>query len=159
MRYFEGLTQENLIKARYKDLAKQHHPDVGGDKASMQEINTQYEQVLRGHYQAAGKSMPEIDDLLEKDHALREKLCCIAGIVDLVIEICGSWIWITGNTRAHADTLKKNNFLWAPKKKAWYWRAEAKRRYSKNTLSMDQIRDRHGSLSVNGNKFRKTALA
>ncbi len=30
MKYFEALTEECEIKARYKELAKAHHPDKGG---------------------------------------------------------------------------------------------------------------------------------
>ena len=37
---------ERLIVAGYRDLAKRHHPDHGGDLKSMQEINAAVE-VLR----------------------------------------------------------------------------------------------------------------
>ncbi|MBS0350771.1 MAG: hypothetical protein JSR33_06240, partial [Proteobacteria bacterium] len=34
----------------------------------------------------------------------------------LEIEICGAWIWLSGDTRPHKELLKQNGFRWAPKK-------------------------------------------
>jgi len=45
-----GLAPEEL-KRRWQDLARQHHPDLGGDTRAMQEINAAYS-ILKP--QAAG---------------------------------------------------------------------------------------------------------
>ena len=42
MDYFANCQTEQQRKAKYKELAKKHHPDVGGDEKVMQEINAQY---------------------------------------------------------------------------------------------------------------------
>lgn len=43
MKYFkDGLSVEEL-KQEYRTLAKKHHPDLGGDTATMQEINSEYD--------------------------------------------------------------------------------------------------------------------
>lgn len=39
--YFEGANTLEEVEARYRDLARQYHPDVGGDAAIMAEINRQ----------------------------------------------------------------------------------------------------------------------
>lgn len=39
--YFEGANTLEEVEARYRDLARQYHPDVGGDAATMAEINRQ----------------------------------------------------------------------------------------------------------------------
>ena len=39
--YFEGANTLEEVEARYRDLARQYHPDVGGDTAIMAEINRQ----------------------------------------------------------------------------------------------------------------------
>ena len=41
-RYFDHLHTLAAIKAEYKQLVKLNHPDVGGDTATMQDINGQY---------------------------------------------------------------------------------------------------------------------
>ena len=39
--YFEGANTLEEVEARYRDLARQYHPDLGGDTAVMAEINRQ----------------------------------------------------------------------------------------------------------------------
>lgn len=43
--YFQNCNTKEERKARFVALAKQHHPDKGGDVKIMQEINRQYAQV------------------------------------------------------------------------------------------------------------------
>lgn len=64
----------------------------------------------------------------------------------LEVEICGSWIWVSGDTRTHKETLKSAGFRWAPVKKKWHW--AAKRSFSRGNYSMEQIREHHGSFTV-----------
>ena len=44
--YFDSFKTEQEIKDRYRVLAKKLHPDIGGDKVIMQEINLEYEKAL-----------------------------------------------------------------------------------------------------------------
>lgn len=68
--------------------------------------------------------------------SLNEALNAVFDLPGLVIEICGSWVWITGNTREHMDALKDVGFKWASKKKAWYFRPEQFRSRSKGDKSL-----------------------
>ena len=43
MKYFTNCKTLDDLKAEYRRLAKRHHPDLGGDKATMQAINAEYE--------------------------------------------------------------------------------------------------------------------
>jgi uncharacterized protein (DUF3820 family) len=38
---------EKIIKAGYRDLAKRHHPDNGGNTSEMQQLNSAYEALKR----------------------------------------------------------------------------------------------------------------
>lgn len=50
---------------------------------------------------------------------VREWAESLAGVhVDTV----GSWLWVTGDTRAHKDELKAAGFRFSAKKEAWYWK-------------------------------------
>jgi len=157
MKYFEGLTQESEIKSRYKELAKKFHPDLGGCVETMKIINLQYEKVIIGFYQKAGKSITEIEEILKNDAALREKLNNIITLHDLIIEICGSWLWITGDTRTHKERLKELKFFWSKTKSAWYWRSEGKRSFNRNPMSLDDIRIKHGSMNIARMEHQKVA--
>jgi curved DNA-binding protein CbpA len=58
MRYFDRFKTSDGASKRYKELAKKHHPDVGGQTEVMAEINRQYEETLRriAAAQAQGKA-------------------------------------------------------------------------------------------------------
>ena len=67
------------------------------------------------------------------------------------IELCGEWLWISGDTRPHRDTLKELKCRWSARKKRWYYCPKAKRRGyhgKRREVSMGQIRVRYGSQSV-----------
>lgn len=44
--YFDNMKNLEEIKNRYRILSKRLHPDVGGDKTIMQEINREYENAI-----------------------------------------------------------------------------------------------------------------
>ena len=72
----------------------------------------------------------------------------VVHLANITIEICGSWIWISGNTYQHKAELKEIGFKWASQKKQWYWHSEAFRKRGKKPLSMDDIRNYYGSTEV-----------
>lgn len=147
--FFSGLKTLKAIKDEYKHLVKIHHPDVGGDTATMQEINRQYGDAIdwikkhgEGFEQAAARQ-----EVPEKYAAAVAAVVNLAGIdVDLV----GSWIWVTGSTYLHKDIIKAAGYRWASKKRAWYWRPEdcAVSRSSKKSL--DEIKDKYGFTRLEG---------
>lgn len=57
--YFEGANTLEEVEARYRDLARQYHPDLGGDAATMAEINRQRTMArafFRGRAEAAAEN-------------------------------------------------------------------------------------------------------
>ena len=56
--YFEGANTLEEVEARYRDLARQYHPDLGGNAATMAEINRQRTMArafFRGRAEAAAE--------------------------------------------------------------------------------------------------------
>ena len=81
MNYFANCTDQDQAKARYRELAKVHHPDIqGGNLATMQEITRQFKAFqITQFVDAQG---PEIKDtnVYEKTVAaftkkLKEEIC------------------------------------------------------------------------------------
>ena len=69
--------------------------------------------------------------------------------VKIQIEICGSWIWIGGETRIIKEELKNIGCWWSPTKAKWYWRSpETKRYFARGNVSMPKIRDFYGSMPI-----------
>ena len=75
-------------------------------------------------------------------------------IPEIVIEICGSWIWISGNTRAYKEEIRAvdggESFRcgFSGRKGMWYFSPAGYRKKSKAELSIDAIRDLYGSEAV-----------
>ena len=68
---------------------------------------------------------------------------------DINAEIVGAWIWISGDTFKHRETLKKLGFKWASKKKMWYFsETPGKKRKNGKEYSIDEIKEKYGSRTL-----------
>ena len=127
------------IKTAYREACKKYHPDINpAGEEMMKIVNSAYE-VLKdfsGDVQEQQAGYGE---------AVNAALNAILGLAGLVIEICGAWVWVTGNTVTHKDRLKESGFKWASKKKAWYFRPEEYRSRSKGSSTLEEIREKYGS--------------
>ena len=61
------------------------------------------------------------------------------------IEIIGSFLWISGNTKPYKEQLKELGMKWSRNKEAWYLSPEGYKRYSKKVYNMDEIRNMYGN--------------
>lgn len=66
----------------------------------------------------------------------------------LTIEVCGSWVWVSGDTKPHKEALKESGFKWAPKKEMWHFRPSDHKSFNRGNWSMGKIREEHGSIRV-----------
>ena len=115
---FNDLTGINEAKKIYKTLAKKLHPDVGGTEEEFQLVNNIYNDFLEHKIYFSNES--KIDLELEKI------ISQILYFDNITIELIGSWIWLSGDTKAIKDILKDLNFKWASKKKMWYYGEKSK---------------------------------
>lgn len=148
MKYFNGISNLQELRDRFRKLAKEHHPDRGGDTATMQEINAEYETAFKYVVNHSEFSEGRINYETELDPILRQKIQILINIENLFIEVCGNWLWITGNTKEYKDLLKERDFKFSAKKLAWYWHAGDYKKRSKRKLTLDEIRDLYGSTRV-----------
>lgn len=152
MKWFNNPETLEDLKKQYKRLAVQHHPDLGGNTRDMQEINDEYErlfsQLKDTHKNAEGEfytARTATTETAAEFVDIIEKLIHMDGIE---IEVCGSWLWVTGNTRAHKDDLKALAFKWSSNKQAWYFHRDGYRKRSKKKLTLDEIREYYGSEKI-----------
>ncbi len=80
---------------------------------------------------------PKAKEELEAFPELLTELIRMEGVE---MELIGSWIWLTGQTYLHKDSLKDLKLKYEPSKKAWYYRPSWSRSKNQNPLSMEQIR-------------------
>ena len=90
--------------------------------------------------------------IFEND-AYRAALDAVINIEGIIIEVVGSWIWITGTTYPHRAKFSAAGYIFAGAKKAWYFRTEENRTTrSKKGTTLDDIRNKYGSERVNNYK-------
>lgn len=146
MKYFAACTTLEALKREYRRLCMIHHPDRGGDTATMAAVNDEYDEAFRriqsGHTTQQATETHEADEAPEAFRAVISRLVILASIN---IEICGSWVWVTGNTYPNREALKAAGLRYSKGKAAWYWKPEGSRSKARRQYSLDEIRDLHGS--------------
>jgi len=144
----------DIIKQAYRRACSKYHPDRNpAGNEMMQAVNLAYEalQDFTGTIDAGETGYDE-----RFNHVLNELL----KMVGVNIEVCGAWIWVTGNTKPYKDTLGKNGlgFFWASKKQAWYFRPDDWKSASRGGWSLDTIREKHGSRVITGTPTYRNIL-
>ena len=154
MKWFEKIKTLDELRTAYRKLAMLHHPDKGGLLSDMQEINNEYETLSRliidGNFDfSEGRKTYEH----QASENIMEKINEIISIEGIIIEIIGSWIWITGNTKPVKGDLKNASFRFSQNKLAWYFHCDGYRKRNGKIHSMDQIREMWGSESVDSKSY------
>lgn len=130
------------IKAAYRKAAAKYHPDHNPAGLEMMKlVNVAYETLQDYQGDVKQTSHHDYGDIINK--ALNAIIS-----LGLEIEVCGSWVWVSGNTKPHKEVLKTSGFLWSPKKLCWYFRPDDYKSHNRNTWSMDQIRTIYGSNKI-----------
>ena len=155
MKWFNECGTLEEVKATYKKLAKQYHPDLGGDTATMQEINKEYAFASAKAIKGANLSEEETENEILSSEAYRKAIEHIIYLDGITIELVGYWIWVTGSTYPVRATLKDAGFLFAPKKTAWYFRTAEYKVSRSSGKSLDEIRDKYGSEVLNEDKSKR----
>ena len=151
MKYFNNCRTIDEVKALYKQLAKENHPDCGGDTATMQAINVEYSLACTKVLKGENLSEEDADEQVRMSEEYRAVIERIIALNGILIEVVGNWIWVTGNTYPVRKELKEAGLFFASKKVAWYYRAEEfKSTGSKKTL--EEIKAKYGSETVNANR-------
>jgi hypothetical protein len=148
--FFDRFTTVQAVKSEYRRLAKIHHPDVGGDTATMQRINAEYHARLASLNGQTVKGDDGKDHTYyyrrETEQAVMDKIAELLKLQmpSVTIELLGTWIWVHGDTRPVKELLKAAGCRWHAKRVMWYWRPQAYRtQYS--GASFDTLRRIYGS--------------
>lgn len=157
-KFFQNCDNIEDLKANYKKLAMQYHPDrPQGNLQLMQEVNAEYEILFallknkhkkvnnegntetytatEGTNETAGDFINVINELLKYEN--------------ITIELVGNWLWVTGETKVIKDDLKKLGFFYNGKRDKTLWMLKPdnqKHRYSKNETSAD-LKNKYGCQS------------
>ena len=119
----------------------------GGDEESFKLLNAIYTDLIEHKIYFSNDF--KIDVELEKIISL------ILHFENITIELVGSWVWVSGDTKEIKEKLKEIGFKWASKKRMWYF-GEMK---SKNPTpkSMEEIKSKYGSETLKSKEKKEIA--
>lgn len=151
--YFEKCKPIEELKKEYYSLVKKYHPDInpGIDDSTIKAVNSEYEIYFKRLQNIHNSTAAEDKQNNENFAEYMDIINSIIRFVEINIEICGSWVWVSGNTKIYKDELKQAGFFWASKKLMWYWHTPEQKTGRHKTWSMDKIREKYGSQFI-GNK-------
>lgn len=154
--YFENIEDIKDLKKAYKSWAMKLHPDLGGSEEEFKAMSAEYETVFKdikaGIKRKTGSKNINLDDV---DDGYRDVINSLLNM-DVNVELCGEWLWISGNTRERKNELKNIGCRWASKKKMWYWRPAWMRSTGRHGgKDMADIRAKYGSIKVSGYNPRR----
>ena len=160
MRYFTESTVAE-IKAKYRQLARENHPDLGGDTEVMQDINRQYEAALKSCNGQVSRGSDGVDHTYTWDEETERRLIEMIDklialqMVGVTIDLIGIWIWITGETKPHKETLKGLDCKWHATRKCWYYKPYEAKHWGSNA-SLEELAETYGLTDVTKLKKKTT---
>ncbi len=157
MKYFNDCNTLEEVKALYKKLALENHPDRGGSTEVMQEINTEYAFATARIVSGSNMNAEDTEQQIRFSEEYRKIIEQIIHLPGIVIELVGLWIWVTGKTKPVHKELSAAKLFYAAKKKAWYYRSDHLKAKRGSKKSLDEIRNKYGSEVVK-NKDRYKSL-
>jgi len=144
-------TPETLeeLKTMYRKLALKHHPDKGGNEQDMKAVNNEYDEFFAKlkdiHKTKDGKTYTAKQSSSETPDQFKGLIVELMKMENIIIEIIGCFVWVTGNTKTYREPLKALNFKWHSKKTAWYLAPDDYRQRSRKNYDLDEIRTMYGT--------------
>jgi len=162
MKLYYFLSVHNLeeLRKEYRRLAFLHHPDRGGDTATMQAINNEYDYL--------SKNLIDSNETFSTERktyeywvsdALKEKINIVVIMPGVTVEIIGSWLWVTGLTYPVREQLRSAGFSFSHTKVAWFFHVGNYHKKNGNHYELDDIRNMFGSQVIENQENTQNQIA
>jgi hypothetical protein len=139
--YFSGVESIEDAKKLFRELSKEHHPDLGGDPEIFKKVKEDFDLFIKcfmnGRFENA-KYKPENMSGFTFSNILKK-------IIDfnMTIEIIGYWIYAKDGSYEYRAELKEMGFFFSGKHKAWIYNGGLKKRRA-TKLTENEIKSIHG---------------
>ena len=150
-KYFAECESIEDVKALFKKWAKKLHPDCGGSQEEFVEMKKEYdrafEEMKYTFRNSAGQTYTK-ENTTENAEEYAEIIIQMMKMQGVKVELIGTWLWATGNTKVYKEELKALGFKYSAKKQAWSWHSSPYYHRSRYRMTMDDIRNRYGTATL-----------
>jgi len=134
------------VKTAYREAALKYHPDRNPNGLELMKLVNLAFEFLAKH---SGKwTLSHGSDDRPLTEAMQEVFDKIRHFPGLAIEVCGTWLWISGETYNYKAELRAVGAKWSRNKRSWYWSPPGYRKRSKRVFDMPEIRATFGSFDL-----------
>lgn len=158
--FFKNVSNLEDLRKEYRRLAFLFHPDRGGDTATMQQINAEYEYLsdnLIFSNESFDQERKDYEYQVSED--MKQKINDLINLQGITLEIIGSWLWVTGLTYPVREKLKQSGFCFSHNKVAWFYHSGEYRKKSRRRFELDDIRGMFGSQIIENENKKVNQLA
>jgi hypothetical protein len=139
--FFYGCTSADEVQVRFDELTK-----IYADQDEVLKVIRYEYAPLINVLKSAEKEEPvkEKATISEIIKVLQEKV----GVDGLHLEICGTWLWLTGKTYPVKEALKELGFRYSSNKLCWYYRQDENRSSNQKPVPFEIIKEKYGSKEI-----------
>jgi len=143
------------LKKQYFKLAKKYHPDAGGTTIQFQQLQAEYDSLLKKLLRGSSLNTEQQENEIVIDQAIRDIINSLINIEGLNVEVIGKWLWISGDTYPVRTTLKQAGLTFIKKGGLPYWVYKGVESTSRGKMSIEDIKAKYGTHKFDVPKTKK----
>jgi hypothetical protein len=136
------------LKKEYFKLAKKYHPDAGGTTQQFQQLQAEYEKLLKKILSGSSLNTEQKQNEVEIDQAIRDIIDALVNVQNIDVEIVGKWLWVGGNTYPVRTILKGAGLTFIKKAGVPYWVYKGTESKGRGNMSIEEIKAKYGSHKI-----------
>lgn len=145
----------DALKKQYFKLAKKYHPDSGGTTIQFQELQKEYDKLLKAILNGGSFTEEQKANEIVLDEAIRSIIDALVNIEGLNVELIGKWLWISGNTYPVRTTLKSSGMIFIKKDGNPFWVYKGVESAGRGKTPIDEIRAKYGTHKLEIPRLKK----
>ena len=143
------------LKKQYFKLAKKYHPDAGGTTIQFQQLQAEYDILLKKLLKGSSLNTEQQENEIVIDQAIRDIIDALINIEGLDIDVIGKWLWVGGQTYPVRTTLKQVGLEFIKKAGVPYWVYKGSESKGRGKMSIEEIKAKYGSHKMEAPKTKK----
>lgn len=154
------------VRSEFRRLCLKLHPDKNPKEQAehytelFKEMTAEYEIFLEWFIPKANayneqKAKQENKDYwttftFEQESEIGKMIVKLMQFKGIIIDVCGTWLWLSGDTKPYKDRLGKNGlgFKWANQKQKWHWTPYEWKKKNHKVLPMEKIYELYGKYTI-----------